>query len=157
MVEPTLLYAYWEITGEGRGRAQAALGEAGLLCLRIFSAGAHGTSTRDQDVYEEVGEWFLHGMATGARHRAAIGLRGGSGKFVPIAHSGPMWTPLPEPSPDTRVEWMEVRIPGGRTITPVPPQILGKTTADVRAQALARRRAVEGWPMGSSDLSPRRR
>ncbi|MBI2894804.1 MAG: DUF4912 domain-containing protein [Deltaproteobacteria bacterium] len=158
MVEPSLVYVYWEVTEGGRAGARASLGGDGHLTLRFFSARAEETSIRDEplDHGRDVGEFFFHGVVAGARHRVAIGLRSADGRFAPIAHSSPAWTPPASPSEDTRVEWMKVLPPAERSAEVSPPTAAGTTTAGAREQALARRRAIEGWPMGSSDLVVKR-
>lgn len=123
LVRPDLLYCAWEITGEGRALTSGRLGEEGRLTLRHFTATGAGGVHEDEEVGEaetvamggSVGEVFLPAVPD-ARHRVAIGLLGGGGRFVPVAHSACVTTPRAEPSGDRRVDWVEVRMaPGGDT------------------------------------------
>ena len=144
LVRPDVLYAWWEVTPDGRGRAQGLLGAPGQLTLRLSTATANGAHLRDTPIDDQpVGDLFLRDVMTDARHRVAVGLLGPEGRFAPIAHSQPLWTPRVEPCPDTRIEWMEVPLAaGGRTVSP--PQPTRRAEADLREQGRAHRRASGG-------------
>jgi len=142
LLGPDAPFCYWEVTDEGRSRARGLLGEEGRLTLRLVTATAAGTTLRDEAA-APIGELQVHGAAADARIRAAVGLVGAGGRFVPIAHSTPVTTPPSGPSADTRIEWVEVTLP------PASPEVRrpepGPTTpAELRAQGQAHRRLVGG-------------
>jgi hypothetical protein len=148
LLGPDVLYAYWEVTDTGQARARGLLGEDGHLVLRLSTATVLGLVTRDEEV-APVGDLVVHGASADARHRAAVGLVGEGGRFVPIEHSAPATTPPAGPSTDTRLEWVEVSLP------PASPEIQrpepGRATpAELRAQAEARRLLGDGGAPGNT-------
>ena len=77
-VDPKTVFAYWEVreTSVTQAREQAA----GKLILRIVAVTASwegpSVETRDIEVREPVGDWFVRDLPPGAVLRAALGWRG---------------------------------------------------------------------------------
>ena len=79
-VDPKTVFAYWEVreTSVTQAREQAA----GKLILRIVAVTASwegpSVETRDIEVREPVGDWFVRDLPPGAVLRAALGMAWGS-------------------------------------------------------------------------------
>ncbi|NMC68964.1 MAG: DUF4912 domain-containing protein [Myxococcales bacterium] len=132
-VEPTTLYAYWEVTPEAVAAVRRRLGDPDArLTLRLVSHHVEartGGIVRDVEVEDLAGEYFFVGLKPGGRHRLAVGLRSRSDLFEPVCHTGLAATAPAGPSADTREIWLEVE-PPGREVKPVPQpiRILARTT-----------------------------
>ncbi|MBN1770230.1 MAG: DUF4912 domain-containing protein [Deltaproteobacteria bacterium] len=132
-VEPTTLYAYWEVTPDAVDAVRRRLADPDArLTLRLVShyveARAGGT-VHDVEVEDLAGEYFFVGLQPGGQHRLAVGLRSKADLFEPICHTGLAATSPAAPSADTRETWLEVE-PPGRQVKPVPQpiRIVGRTT-----------------------------
>jgi len=132
-VEPTTLYAYWEVTPEATAAVRRRLGDPDArLTIRLVShyvEARAGGIVRDVEVDDLAGEYFFVGLKPGGRHRLAVGLRSRSDQFEPVCHTGLAATAPAGPSADTRETWLEVE-PPGRQAKPVPQpiRILARTT-----------------------------
>lgn len=81
----------WETTDAGIARAQAVLGAAGELALRLVAITPDPTRVVRSEITERgpvetQGDWTAPAVEPGARCFAAIGVRSG-GRFVAIAHA----------------------------------------------------------------------
>jgi hypothetical protein len=139
LLGPTTLYVYWEVTEEGVGRARGLLREEGPLVLRVSTATVAGVTTQDEPV-SAIGDRVLEDAPPDTRHRAAVGLLAGSGRFVPIVHSPAVTTPPAGPSTDARLEWVELALPAASAEVRRPTPGASKS-AEPRAVAEARRQA----------------
>ncbi|HKA88750.1 MAG TPA: DUF4912 domain-containing protein [Haliangiales bacterium] len=101
--DPRTLFAHWEITAHGYSAAQHALGQEGALILRLESGGYV-----DEPLPRALGRGYLPAPRSGARFRAAIGLRAASGAFVAIAWAPEVLVPPDGIAPETPVTWMTV-------------------------------------------------
>jgi hypothetical protein len=132
-VEPTTLYAYWEVTPEAIAAVRRRLGDPDArLMIRLVShyvEARAGGIVRDVEVDDLAGQYFFVGLKPGGRHRLAVGLRSRSDQFEPVCHTGLAATAPAGPSADTRETWLEVE-PPGRQAKPVPQpiRILARTT-----------------------------
>ena len=109
-VDPTTLYVYWEIRGLTLDYVRATR-PGGAVALRLVvivpTWDGPRSNTRDHDVHEMLGDFFVRDLPAGCVVRAAIGYRVGD-VFVPIAHSAALETPPGSPSllvADALVRW----------------------------------------------------
>jgi hypothetical protein len=131
-VEPTTLYAYWEVTPESVDAVRRRLNDPdGRLTLRLVShyvEARTGGVVDDVEVEDLAGEYFFVALKAGGRHRLAVGIRSRTGLFEPVCHTGLAATAPTGPSADTRETWLEVEPPGQRAKpAPQPIRILGRT------------------------------
>jgi hypothetical protein len=89
--EGRALHLAWETTDAGVARAQAVLGSAGELALRLVAITPDPTRVVRSEITERgpveaQGDWTAPAVESGARCFAAIGVRSG-GRFVAIAHA----------------------------------------------------------------------
>ena len=111
--DPHTLFVYWEVTGDGRAAARAALRGDGALLLRVFSVstspeGQSETQTIDVRLDWDHGRRYLAAPRPGAHVTAAVGLVAADGRFAPICHAPRIKVPWADPGPDGPVEWMDV-------------------------------------------------
>jgi hypothetical protein len=128
--DPHTLFAYWEVTPEGRAAARANLGSDGQLVLRIYAVtirpeGGLSTDTYDHHLDWDHGRRYFGAPRPGAHISAAVGLRGPDGRFAPIAQAPRIRVPFAEPGPAGPVEWMEVSPARSRGERVEPPQVVG--------------------------------
>lgn len=171
--DPWSLFCYWEVTGGRIEAGRHALGEhpADLILRTTFTA-PHGAAARPEHSVDTplpgyIGRMYLDATA-GLRASVRIGLRGPSGRFVPVLWSPSVAVPPDRPGPDGPVEWMTVappplqrsRLPERLTIVvplghgPAPVQPLPRQETVVFADGssrLAERRAV---PPSSEAAAP---
>ncbi len=110
-IDPTHVYAYWELRPVDLGRVQA-LG-VGDLVLRLYDVtdvyfdGANAWRSDDHFV-GYANNWYLH---TGIANRsllAEIGWLLADGRFYPVTRSNTVHTPANQPSDRSDAEWMVV-------------------------------------------------
>jgi len=109
-VDPTTLYAYWEVRDLTLEFVRAPRPD-GVMALRVIvivpTWDGPQSTIRDHDVHSSLGDYFVRDLPAGCVVRAAIGWRHGD-TFVPIAHSPALETPPGAPSPlvaDVLVRW----------------------------------------------------
>jgi len=108
--DPYWLYTYWELTPMNWARARGILGEiATQLTLRVHDYPPHqGGQARgwmDIEVSAEARHWYLHGGRPGHAFEVEIGLRAEDGRFVPLARSNRVTTPLDRMSDVLDEQW----------------------------------------------------
>ena len=152
-VEPTTVYAYWEVTHDAVEAVRRKVGDAdGRLTLRFVShhgEAPSGGAVRDIEVGDYVGEYFFLHVRAGSRNRLAVGVRAKNGLFEPICHTGMAATPTGAPSADTREVWLEVEPPSEKAgVVPQPIRILSRTegSAEEALWSRARRIGLGGLP-----------
>ncbi|HSY23211.1 MAG TPA: DUF4912 domain-containing protein [Polyangiaceae bacterium] len=99
-VDPTTLYVYWEVRTLTLDyvRATRPGGDVALRVVVIVPTwDGPRSNTRDHDVHQMLGDFFVRDLPAGCVVRAAIGYRVGE-VFVPIAHSAALETPPGSPS-----------------------------------------------------------
>ncbi|MBI5490791.1 MAG: DUF4912 domain-containing protein [Deltaproteobacteria bacterium] len=131
-VEPTLVYAYWEVTPDAVETVRRKLGDAeARLVLRFVShhpEAPAGGAVRDVEATDLVGEYFFLEVVPGSSNRLAVGLQSLGGLFEPICHTGMATTAAGVPSADTREVWLDVEPPVERPAPlPQPIRILERT------------------------------
>jgi len=146
-VDPTTVYAYWEVTHDAVEAVRRKIGDAdGRLTLRFVSHYAEapsGGAARDVDVADYVGEYFFLEVRAGSRNRLAVGVRARNGTFEPICHTGMAATASGTPSADTREVWLDVEPPRERAeATPQPIRILSRTEGSAEDALLGRARRI---------------
>jgi hypothetical protein len=153
MVEPTTVYAYWEVTNDAVEAVGRRLGDSdGRLTLRLVSHHAEapsGGAMRDVEVVDFVGEYFFLHVKPGSRNRVAVGVRARNGTFEPICHSGMTATSPGMPSSDTREVWLEVEPPSEKPgMMAQPIRILSRMegSAEEALWSRARRLGLAGLP-----------
>jgi len=151
--DPFTLFVYWEVTGDGRAAARAALGgRDGALLLRVFSVsttadGQSETRTVDVGLDWDHGRRYLAAPRPGAHVTAAVGLLGADGHFAPICHAPRIKVPWADPGPDGPVEWMDVEPSRSRGRELERPQIRQRGPA--HALAGAGRAGLPRWQGGA--------
>lgn len=121
--DPRTLFAHWEITAHGFSAAQRSLGQEGTLVLRLESG-----QYVDEPLPRAIGRGYIPAPRSGARFRAAIGLRAASGAFVAIAWAPEVLVPPEGMAPETPVTWMTVA-----PEEPGPPRIVAVAPAELPA------------------------
>jgi len=156
-VDPTTLYVYWEVRALTLEYVRATR-PAGSIALRLIvivpSWDGPRSNTRDHDVHQMLGDFFVRDLPAGCVVRAAIGYRAGE-VFVPIAHSAALETPPGSPSllvAETLVRWTQ---DGARAIAqseheaPAIERAVGRVRSE--AALAERERAFDQSPQGSSE------
>jgi hypothetical protein len=99
-VDPTTLFTYWEIRESTLAYLRRSRPD-GKVALRVLivtpSWDGPMSSTRDIDVGQFLGDWFIRDLPAAAVVRVAIGWRSGE-VFLPVAHSPAIETPPDKPS-----------------------------------------------------------
>jgi hypothetical protein len=116
--DPWWLYAYWEITPTTRVQALRTLGaeaEGTREVLRVYDVtfvtftGDNAWQSFDVELPPGSDNWYLNVARPAASYCIEIGLRTPGGRFLPLARSNAASTPRSSPSPDTSVQWVELR------------------------------------------------
>jgi hypothetical protein len=116
-VDPERLFAYWEVTDEGRERANAKLGAASAeprLVLRVYDTtgrlfdGTNAHGYFDHPVEGGERQKFFDVDRPGSEAFVEIGLRTREGRFARIARSGKVSFPRRSPAPDREPRWLTV-------------------------------------------------
>lgn len=113
--DPWWLHTYWELTADTRNRLIQELGEMFFRAqpsLRIYDVSniifdgknAHGYF--DIDIKFEAANWYIDVGGPGRSWCVDLGLRLSDGRFIIIARSNVVSTPLDGPSWITDEEWM---------------------------------------------------
>jgi hypothetical protein len=109
-IDPTTLFAYWEIRETTLAYLRRDRAD-GVVALRAFIITADWDGprsfTRDIDVDEPLGEWVIRDLPAGAVVRVAVGWRTGD-VFLPVGHSPALETPYRGPGPmlaEVAVRW----------------------------------------------------
>src|SRR5713101_5402088 len=158
VVDPLLLFGYWEVTPEGLGQAQDALGAemAGARAvLRFYDIslihfdGTNAHHTFDIDIGLEARGWYVHLWTAEKSYCADLGFVARTGRFHAIARSNVVHTPRAGVSGRTDGPWMRVRFvrrrkpDPGRPLEFVPaPDLPGRLSPE-ELRALLERRARE--------------
>ncbi len=113
--DPWWLHAYWEVVGPTFERLKRELGEAFNGCsmvLRVYDVshivfdGSNAHRFFDTEVGFQANSWYVDTAGPGRSWCADIGLRLADGRFITIARSNTVYTPLAGPSWITDEEWM---------------------------------------------------
>jgi len=170
-VDPTTVYVYWEARPASVERARRALTRfepvecTSTLRVLVVEATdqAPRVSSRDFEVIDlELGEWFVRELPAGSVVRAAIGLRAGE-RFLPIAHTLEVESPVASPSHAVAteiVEWTEggTRAPTGeRPATLYTPIARHEGTLGLPPLPEAPEDEVFGRGLSSAELAKRAR
>ncbi len=110
-VDPRTMFIYWEVRDETRAHLERTR-PGGSIYLRVLVIEASWdgpkSHTRDIEVYNSVGDWFVRDLPAECVVRAAIGWHTPQGAFVPVAHSPALEAPSDAPSAivgDDLVRW----------------------------------------------------
>src|SRR5213594_3355780 len=102
VVDPFLLFAYWEVTPESLGQAQDALGaemEGARAVPRFY----------DIDIGLEARGWYVHLWTAEKSYCADLGFVARTGRFHAITRSNIVHTPRAGVSARDEERWMRVR------------------------------------------------
>jgi hypothetical protein len=146
-VDPRTVYAYWEVreASVALARTQA---EGGRLILRIVAVTASwegpSVETRDIEVNERVGDWFVRDLPPGAVLRAALGWRAATG-FEPLSVAMELSAPVFGPAAIGANELVE--------LTPAGMVSIDGLRSDAEAMAAATERARRRVARGQGPAS----
>jgi hypothetical protein len=124
LVDPVMVYLYWELTPTAIAEARRALGPAwdgAAQVLRAYDVawiefdGTNAHRQFDTGVYGDVGAWYLHLWSPEQTLIFELGWRSRDGRFVAAARSNPVQTPRDAPCEGGEERWMTVR---GKRVVP---------------------------------------
>lgn len=112
--DPYLAYAYWEATPARLEREKGWFGWKSKLCIRIYDVtgvrfdGSNAVGYYDQEVYEQLGNWYFDLGRPTHTFCADIGLLSPEGRFLTLARSNYITMPRDGVSDVVDEEWMMV-------------------------------------------------
>jgi len=118
VVDPFLLFAYWEVIPESLRQAQDALGaemEGARAVLRLYDVslihfdGTNAHHTFDIDIGLEAHGWYVHLWSAEKSYCADLGFVARTGRFHAITRSNSVHTPRAGVSARDEERWMRVR------------------------------------------------
>jgi hypothetical protein len=118
VVDPFLLFAYWEVTPESLRETQDALGaemEGARAVLRFYDIslihfdGTNAHHTFDIDIGLESRGWYVHLWTAEKSYCADLGFVARTGRFHAITRSNIVHTPRAGVSARDEERWMHVR------------------------------------------------
>ena len=130
VVDPFLLFAYWEVTPESLRQAQHALGnemEGARAVLRFYDIslirfdGTNAHHTFDIDIGLEARNWYVHLWTAEKSYCADLGFVARTGRFHSITRSNVVHTPRAGVSNRDEERWMRVRFLRRRKPDPARP------------------------------------
>jgi len=130
VVDPFLLFAYWEVTPESLRQAQHALGnemEGARAVLRFYDIalirfdGTNAHHTFDIDIGLEARNWYVHLWTAEKSYCADLGFVARTGRFHSITRSNVVHTPRAGVSTRDEERWMRVRFLRRRKPDPARP------------------------------------
>lgn len=113
--DPWWIHAYWEVCWPTRERLSQELGEdynRAKATLRVYDVtniifnGTNANSYFDIEVSFDAGNWYIDTAGPGRSWCADLGLKLPDGRFIVIARSNTVFTPLDGPSWISDEEWM---------------------------------------------------
>src|SRR5260370_42685222 len=128
VVDPLLLFGYWEVTPESLREAQDALGaemEGARAVLRFYDIslihfdGTNAHHTFDIDIGLEARGWYVHLWTAGKSYCADLGFVARTGRFQAVTRSNIVHPPRADVSARDEQRWMRVLFLRPRT--PGPP------------------------------------
>src|SRR3989475_6963997 len=131
VVDPLLLYGYWEVTPESLRQAQHALGtemEGARAVLRFYDIslihfdGTNAHHTFDIDIGLEARNWYVHLWTAEKSYCADLGFVARTGRFHAITRSNFVHTPSAGVS--AMVEMRRIRVRLLRRLNPYPPRTM---------------------------------
>ncbi|HZC68952.1 MAG TPA: DUF4912 domain-containing protein [Nitrospirales bacterium] len=158
VVDPFLLFGYWEVTLESLGQAQDALGaemEGARAVLRFYDIslihfdGTNAHHTFDIDIGLEARGWYVHLWTAEKSYCADLGFVARTGRFHAITRSNVVHTPRAGVSARDEERWMQVRFArrrkpnSARPLKFVPAPPLGGRLSAKELRALLERRERE--------------
>ncbi len=130
VVDPLLLFGYWEVTPESLSEAQDALGaemEGARAVLRFYDIslihfdGTNAHDTFDIDIGLEARGWYVHLWTAEKSYCADLGFVARTGRFHAITRSNIVHTPRAGVSAREEERWMRVRFARRRKPDPARP------------------------------------
>ena len=116
-VDPRTVFAYWEVRQSVYEELRG--GREGTLVLRLLAVSASWTGpsieTRDVEIEQLVGDWFVRDLPVGAVLRGAIGFRGAH-QFEPLSVAMDVTTPVDSVALVRGGEIAEFTPEGARTV-----------------------------------------
>jgi hypothetical protein len=110
--DPSVAFAYWEVTPGRLEREKAWFGWDSKLCIRIYDVtgvqfdGTNAAGYYDQEIAERVGSWYFDMGRPNHSFCADIGLRTPDGRFLTLARSNYVTMPRDGVSDVIDEEWM---------------------------------------------------
>ena len=160
-VDPRTVFAYWEVRQSVYEELRG--GREGTLVLRLLAVSASWTGpsieTRDVEIGQLVGDWFVRDLPVGAVLRGAIGFRGAH-QFEPLSVAMDVTTPVDSVALVRGGEIAEFTPEGARTVhafsSSSEHESVRQAVIRARARGRATTRGESVWIPGSSwgALSP---
>ena len=109
--DPSVAFAYWEVTPARLAREKEWFGWDSTLCIRIYDVtgihfdGSNAAAYYDQEIQQRFGSWYFHIGRPGHSFVADIGLRAPNGRFLVLARSNSLRLPTEGPAEETDEAW----------------------------------------------------
>ncbi len=114
-VDPATIAIVWEVTDTDVAHARALIDAQCHLAICVLSRFDSVDGERREPRWIEwvpaVGDFFVRGLATGAQHDVAIGMRGSDGSFVAVAKADAVRAPRGRPAVHAADVQATVRVP----------------------------------------------
>jgi hypothetical protein len=115
VVDPYLVHTYWEVVPDQLAEARRQIGAdykpvQAVLRFRQEAAGENRErSWFDVEIDLQPQNWYVHLWAAGKVYCADLGLRSGNGRFIFLARSNLIRTPIAWPEVKTEEHFMRIR------------------------------------------------
>ena len=161
VVDPYAVHAFWEVTQADLGKARSQIldnsGSAQAI-LRFYEAGSkegvedRETTSFDINVDLRPCNWYVHLWSAGKSFCVELGLKGETGRFIPLATSNTAHTPRARPALKVKEQFLRVERGKAGEIIPAPASVRsrGRHRAPVSAAAARVGSAVRSAQPGDS-------
>lgn len=102
--DPSVAFAYWEVTPARLAREKEWFGWDSALCIRIYDVtgvhfdGSNAAAYYDQEIQQRFGSWYFHIGRPGHSFVADVGLRAADGRFLVLSRSDTLRMPAEGPA-----------------------------------------------------------
>jgi Uncharacterized protein conserved in bacteria len=162
--DPYWLHAYWEVTHEKLHSIRQQVGDivdGARRILRVYDVtnvmfdGSNANHFYDIDINDFASNWYLNVGGPGRSFCVEIGLLLGDGRFIVLARSNFVTTPLDGPSWITDEEWMIVEDDFNRLYGLSAGLGIGLSSMDLRKQIKEKMRNISSGVLSSPSVGQR--
>ena len=116
-IDPSWVYAYWEVTPQDRlqaARQAGAIGPAGQWILRFHDiTGSEWLDAKGRDFFDlpvdlAAGHWYINLWSGDKSYCAELGMVPASAGFIPVCRSNVIMVPPAAPPPGGEPRWLKV-------------------------------------------------